>query len=154
MDRKLIENILALSSICGFISAWLALIPYMGLLSALFIICFVSLPVIIILQKTQLLKSFTVKESMIIGAFSGFVSYMAFSILFIALVYLLSLFFNMSYLGGFVLILKLSNFLLLLLFVLFVSTIAVMFNSFTALIYYYICDSLSGIDNEKDFKLK
>ena len=140
-----IKNLLFLSAIFGGISALFALIPHLGITATLFVLCAVCIPVIIILEKYACINLKTIKETLITGALSGFVAYMVFCLVFIPLVYILSLFFNLSYLGGLILILKMSSFGLILLFVIFVSIIAVIFNSFSSLIYYYVNDSIKGV---------
>lgn len=140
MDKETLKQIVILSALCGIALALFALLPVVVKLAVFVLMTCVSLPVIIMLRRAGALREFTVKESLITGALCGFVSYVVFSIVYLPLVYLLSSVFAISYLGGFVLMLKLSSFGLIMMFTIFISIVSVLFNSFTSLIYFYILD--------------
>ncbi len=140
MEKETLKQIVILSALCGVALALFALLPVIVKLAVFILMTCVSLPVIFLLRRAGALQSFTVKESLIIGAICGFVSYAVFSIVYLPLVYLLSTIFAIGYLGGFVLMLKLSNFGLIMMFTIFISIVSVLFNSFTSLVYFYIAD--------------
>ena len=150
----MIKRIIFLSLITGAILAILALLPFVVKVSVFLLMFAVSLVVLIYLQRTNVLTSLILKDTLIIGSVSGFVSFIGFSIIFIPLVYLLSLFVPISYMGGFVLMLKLSNFGLLVMFTLFLSIISVMFNAFSAFLWYCLCNRGGNnlVQNSKTFE--
>lgn len=150
MEKETLKNILVLSALCGVALAFLALLPVIVKLSVFLLMSCVSVIVILLLQRAGALKIFTVKESLTVGAVCGFVSYIVFSLIYLPLVYLLSLVVPIGYLGGFVLMLKLSNFALILMFTIFISIVSVLFNSFTSLVYFYLMSSIGSFkDNIK-----
>lgn len=140
MEKETLKPILVLSALCGAALALFALLPVVVKLAVFVLMTCVSLPVIIMLRRAGVLGEFTVKKSLITGALCGFISYVVFSVIYLPLVYLLSSVFTISYLGGFVLMLKLSSFGLIMMFTIFISIVSVLFNSFTSLIYFYILD--------------
>jgi len=140
----MIKKLIIASIISGLILSLLALIPFVVKIAVLILITCVSVFVIIYLQRQGLLQTFNAKDSMTLGAVIGFVSFIAFSAVYIPLVYLISLKFSITYLGGFVLMLKLSNFLLMSMFVLFASTVSVIFNAFFAFLWYGVYTTKVG----------
>lgn len=150
MEKESLKQIVILSALCGVALALFALLPVVVKLAVFILMTCVSLPVIILLRRAGVLPLFTVKESLIAGALCGFVSYMVFSLIYLPLVYLLSTFVPIGYLGGFVLMLKLSNLGLILMFTIFISIVSVLFNSFSSLVYFYIMNSIGNFkDNLK-----
>lgn len=154
MDKKLIKKITILSALAGAILAVAAVIPFVVKLAVFILMTCVCLPVIIYLRKSAELEIFTVKESIMVGSLCGFVAYIVFSAVFLPLVFIISYFFAVGYLGGLVLMLKLSNFGLILMFTVFISIVSVIFNAFSSLLYYYITSSLETVKDDKTFKLK
>lgn len=147
MEKETFKQILILSSLFGVALSLFALLPVIVKFSVFILLTCVSLPVIILLRRAGTLKILTVKESLWIGALCGFVSYIVFSIMYLPLIYLLSSVFAIGYLGGFVLMLKLSNLALILMFTFFMSTVSVMFNAFTSMVYFYITRSIGTFDD-------
>ena len=139
------KTILILSSIIGASLAVLALIPFIIKLAIFCLIFAVSLIVLLYLRQKLDYTVMTAKDSLVIGSLSGFVSFVVFSCIFIPLVYLLNLFVPISYMGGLVLMLKLSSFALIVMFVLFLSLIGVIFNAFSAFLWYCLCNR--GVNN-------
>lgn len=150
MEKETLKQILILSALFGVALAFFALLPVIVKFAVFLLMTCVSLPVIILLKRAGALQIFTVKDSLIVGALCGFISYIVFSIIYLPLVYLISTVFAVGYLGGFVLMLKLSNFGLILMFTIFISIVSVLFNSFTSLVYFYISNSIGNFkDNIK-----
>jgi len=150
MEKETLKQIIILSALCGVALALFALLPVVVKLAVFILMTCVCLPVIILLRRAGSLQIFTVKESIITGALCGFVSYIVFSIIYLPLVYLLSTLFAIGYLGGFVLMLKLSSFGLILMFTIFISVVSVLFNSFTSMVYFYLTNSIGNFkDNLK-----
>lgn len=147
MDRQLCKNIAILSALAGVVLALASLIPVVVKLAVFVLMTCVCLPVIILIRRYTGVEVLTVKDSLLTGALSGFISYITFSIIFLPLVFLLSYFFPISYLGGFVLILHNITIGLLIMFTIFISSVSVIFNAFSSLLYYYIMSSFIGEKN-------
>ena len=153
MEKETFKQILILSALCGVALALFALLPVVVKISVFILMTGVSLPVIILLHRAGTLKIFTVTQSLWIGALCGFVSYIVFSIIYLPLIYFLSTVFAIGYLGGFVLMLKLSTPGLILMFTIFISIVSVMFNAFTSMLYFYLTNSIGTFkDNLKGKK--
>ncbi len=149
MERNSLKQVLILSALCGVALAFFAMLPVIVKFAVFFLMTCVSLPVIVLLRRAGVLEIFTVKESISIGALCGFISFMVFSVIYLPLVYLLSSFVALPYLGGFVLMLKLSNFGLILMFTIFISIVSVLFNSFTSLVYFYLINSIGSFKDPR-----
>lgn len=134
------KKIILLSAIIGVILAFLALIPFVIKIAITLLMTSVGIGTIIYSRYNQNLIPLTTNNCLTVGAISGFISFMIFSIIFLPLVYLLNLFVPITYMGGLVLMLKLSNFALLLMFTLFISTVSVLFNAFFAFLWYCLCN--------------
>ncbi len=154
MDKNIIKKIIILSAIAGAILSILALIPIIVKFAIFILMTCVCLPIIVYLRRIRQLEIFTVKESILLGSLSGFVSYITFSAIFLPLVFLISKVIPINYLGGLVLVLNLSNFGLLLMFTIFISTVSIIFNAFSSLLYYYVTNSFETVRNDREFKLK
>ena len=142
MEKQTFKQILILSSLFGVALSLFALLPVVVKIAVFVLMTCVSLAVIILLRRAGALQIFTVKESLWTGALCGFVSYIVFSIIYLPLIYLLSSIFAIDYLGGFVLMLKLSSPGLILMFTIFMSIVSVMFNAFTSMVYFYVTSSI------------
>ena len=147
MEKETFKQILILSSLCGLFLAFLALLPVVVKFAVFILMCGVSVAVILLLKRAGVLQIFTVKESLYVGGICGFVSYLVFSVVYLPLVNLFSSFVTMSHLGGFVLMLKLSNFGLIVMFTIFISIVSILFNSFTSLMYFYILNSIGSFSD-------
>ncbi|MCM1009877.1 MAG: hypothetical protein NC390_03225 [Fusobacterium sp.] len=147
MDKQLARRIIILSALAGVILGVVSIIPVIVKLAVFVLMTCVSVPVMMTLRKYGVYDVSSVKSSLMAGALSGFISYMVFSAVFLPLVFVISYFFAIGYLGGLVLMLKLSNFGLVLMFTIFISIVSVIFNAFSSLLYYYIVNIFTG---EKD----
>ncbi len=148
MNKLTVRNIIILSALLGVVLAFVSLIPVVVKLAVFILMTCACLPVIILLRKYGFDTMTSVKESLITGALSGFISYMAFSLVFLPLVFVISYFFPIGYLGGFVLILHNITVGLLVMFTIFISSVSVIFNAFSSLLYYYVISSFTGEKND------
>lgn len=147
MDKQLARRIVILSALLGLILGVVSIIPIVVKVAVTILMTCASVPVMMTLRKYGVFEVTSVKECILAGALSGFISYMVFSAVFLPLVFVLSYFFAIGYLGGLVLMLKLSSIGLILMFSIFISVVSVIFNAFSSLLYYYIISSLSGEKN-------
>lgn len=150
MNTQFAKRIIILSALAGIILAVASIIPIVVKFAVFVLMTCVSVPVMMVLRHYGVLEMASVKDSLAAGALSGFISYIIFSVIFLPLVSVLSYFFAIGYLGGLVLMLKLSNIGLILMFTIFISVVSVIFNAFSSLLYYYIINSFTG---EKDGRI-
>ena len=79
MNLTLLRQVGILSSILGALLGIITLIPIIGNISFLTLMCLSSAIVILIMVHCELLDRLSVKESVSLGALIGFVSFIAFT---------------------------------------------------------------------------
>ena len=140
-----LKIIFLISFIIGGIMGLVSLIPYMAKFLVIILLTVISSPILFWLRKLGLINNFNEKESMKFGALTGIFSTLGFGIIFYPLVYILLLFFNIEYLGGFSLMVKLMSLPLALMFIIFICLISAIFNAFSALMYYYVEEGIKNL---------
>ncbi len=148
MNTLLLKQIAILSAIYGAISGVLTVIPFINgfVFTALMLVS--SALVMIYMKRHELIGILSVKEGAIIGAEIGFVSYIAFSIVFIPLVSIVGLIFKGYYTYGILYMLKVSGLFVLFMLVIFMAILSALMNAFTGLVTAYAYEILSGIKKE------
>ena len=121
INYVLLRQISVLSIFFGALLGAITLIPYVGILSFIFLICFISPIVIWILVKYNCLSLSSIKDSVIVGALAGFVSYMGFSIIYVPISVILMKFFHIAANYGVGLMLENANFFILVVISLFLG---------------------------------
>lgn len=141
----LLRQITVLSMFFGLILGALTLIPYIGILSLIFLICFVAPLVIFILIKYNCMTLNSTKNSIITGTISGFTAYIGFSLIYIPISVFLIKFFNLAANYGIGLMLNNANFFILVILSLFMGVLAATVNAFSGFITFCILDFLNSI---------
>lgn len=163
MNPIIVKQTALLSAILGGILGVLTLIPFVRGFSFLFLLIGVAALVIIYMKKNELIGIIDVKEGMAFGALIGFVSFIAFSIVFIPLVTLLGWFlslFNIHYNTFGLNIFIQSGFFVLIIIVIFMGLLSALMNAFTGLVTAYVYEFLTGVKKEDkqeehvDFEIK
>lgn len=158
MNPLLIKQTSILSAILGGILGVLTLIPFVRNFSFMILILCISAVVIIYMKKHDLIGIIDAKEGAIIGAVIGFVSFIAFSIVFIPLVSIVGLIFKNYYTYGILYMIKVSGFFVLSMLVVFLGVLSALMNAFTGLVTAYVYEMLTGIKKEQnenvDFEIK
>lgn len=120
----------------------------------------ISAVIIVYMKKNNLIGILDVKEGAILGAIIGFVSFIAFSIVFVPLVAIIGLIFKNYYTFGITVLLKSSGFFVLVMLVVFMGILSALMNAFAGLATVYIYEVLSGVKKEEkqeeniDFEIK
>ncbi len=160
MNQLVVKQTAILSSILGGILGLLTLIPFVRNFSFMLLILCISAVVIVYMKKNDLIGIIDVKEGAILGAIIGFISFIAFSIVFVPLVALVGLIFKGYYTFGITYMLKVSGFFVLVMLVVFLAILSALMNAFAGLVTAYIYEILSGVkkvekENENiDFEIK
>lgn len=163
MNPVLLKQTSILSAILGGILGVATLIPFVRNFSFLLLILCVSAVVIIYMKKNDLIGIIDVREGAILGAIIGFISFIAFSIVYIPSVVLLSAFlslFKIYYNTFGITIFIQSGFFVLVILVIFLGFLSALMNAFSGLVTAYIYEILSGIKKEEkeaehiDFEIK
>lgn len=145
----LLKQIAILSAFFGAVLGALTLIPYLGVISFVFLTCFISPLVIWILVKYNCLSLSSIKDSVITGAISGFVAYMGFSIIYVPISVILMKLFHISANIGVGYMLGNASFFLLLVLSLFMGVLGATVNAFTGFLTFYVLDFINSIEKRK-----
>ena len=145
----LLKQIAILSAFFGAVLGALTLIPYLGVISFVFLICFISPLVIWILVKYNCLSLSSIKDSVITGAISGFIAYMGFSIIYVPISVILMKLFHISANIGVGYMLGNASFFLLLILSLFMGVLGATVNAFTVFLTFYVLDFINSIEKRK-----
>lgn len=158
MNPLLIKQSSILSAILGAILGVLTLIPIVRNFSFLLLVLCIASVVIIYMKKNDLIGIIDVKDGAILGAIIGFVSFIAFSIVFVPLVVLVGMIFKGYYTFGIDLMLRVSGFFVLILLIVFMAFLSALMNSFAGLTTAYVYEMLSGLKKEEaeniEFEIK
>ncbi|CDE60790.1 unknown [Fusobacterium sp. CAG:439] len=145
INYVLLRQISVLSIFFGALLGAITLIPYVGTLSFIFLICFISPIVIWILVKYNCLSLSSIKDSVIVGALAGFVSYMGFSIIYVPISVILMKFFHIAANYGVGLMLENANFFILVVISLFLGVLSATVNAFTGFLTFYVIDIVNSM---------
>lgn len=141
----LLRQISVLSLFFGLLLAVITLVPYIGTLSFIFLICFIAPLVIWILVKYNCLSLTSIKDSVIVGAIAGFVAYMGFSVIYVPVSVVLMKFFHLAANYGVGLMLQNANFFLLVVISMFLGVLGATVNAFTGFLTFCVMDLINSI---------
>jgi len=154
----LLKQIAIISAICGGALGVISIVPYINVFSFTILMICLSAFVLVYMKKNNLIGIFDLREGSIFGAVIGFVSFIAFSVVFIPLDILLNfLTKGIHALISFIpvhtsfLMYFFNNFggvVVLVMLIIFVGLLSALMNAFTGLITAYFYEALSGIKKE------
>lgn len=160
MNPLIVKQTAILSTILGGILGVVTLIPFVRNFSFMLLILCISAVIIIYMKKNNLIGIIDPKEGAILGAIIGFVSFVAFSIVFVPLVALVGWIFKGYYTFGIKYLLQVSGFFVLVMLVIFLGFLSALMNAFAGLVTAYMYEVLTGIKKEEkqeenvDFEIK
>lgn len=141
----LLKQISILSTLIGILAGILTLIPYLGTISFIFLLCFTAPVVIWLLVKYGCISLSNIQESIIIGVISGFVAYLAFSLIFIPVSVILINMFHFAVNYGVGIMLINASFFLLLITSIFMGIVGATINAFTGFITFYLIELINSL---------
>lgn len=148
MNQLLMKEIAILSAILGGILGVITLIPFIKTFAFMALILCVSAIVLVYMKKNDAIGIINTKEGAILGAISGFVSFIAFSIVFVPLVSIIGLIFKSYNTYGILYLLKASGFFVLVMLIIFIAILSALMNAFSGLVTAYVYEYLTGIKKE------
>ena len=148
MNTSLLRLIFILSCILGAICGILSIMPYIGGLVFFALICLSSVVIMLFLIRSNFLRLESVPESITIGAIIGFISYIAFSLVYMPLVLLLLKGFGYYANYGVALLLNNANLFILLVVTIFMAILSATGNAFTGFLLFYISEILKNMNNK------
>ncbi|HPT41713.1 MAG TPA: hypothetical protein PLG15_04955 [Candidatus Gastranaerophilaceae bacterium] len=152
MNPLLMKQTAILSAILGGILGVLTLIPFVRNFSFMILILCISAVVIVYMKRHELIGIIDLREGALLGAIIGFVSFIAFSVVFIPLVTIVGWIFKGYYTYGISYMLKVSGFFVLVMLVIFLAVLSALMNAFAGLVTAYVYEVLLGIKKEEKEK--
>lgn len=152
MNLLLLKQLSILSAFAGAILGLVTIIPYVSLFSFLLLLTCLSVFIIVYLKQNDLIGVVSVKEGCIFGAVIGFVSFVAFSVVYTPLSMILGWlipsytqgFMRFFLSGGFI------SFIVMILLIIFMAGLSALFNGFSGLVTAYVYELITGMKKEAD----
>lgn len=160
MNILLLKQVALFSALIGGAIGVITLIPFIGTLSFLTLILFLSAIIIVYLKKHDLIGIIDMKEGAILGAVIGFASFITFFIVFAPLSILIGFIAKGYYVGHLLRIFfeNFGGFFVMIMLLFFLALISALMNAFSGLTTAYVYELLSGLkkaENENvDFEIK
>lgn len=153
MNPIVVKQTAILSAILGGILGVVTLIPFIRNFSFMILIFCISAVILVYMKRHDLIGIIDVKEGAILGAIIGFISFIAFSIVYIPLVALTGLIFKGYYTFGILEMLRTGMgglFVLIMIIVFLAFVISALMNAFAGLVTAYVYELLSGVKKEQN----
>ena len=151
MNLLLLKQLSILSAFAGAILGLVTIIPYVSAFSFLVLIFCLSAFVLAYLKQNDLIGIISIKEGCIFGAAIGFVSFIAFSIVYTPISMLLGWIIP-AYSQGFLRFFMTSfgSFVVMVLLMILMAGISALFNGFAGLVTAWVYELISGVKKENN----
>ncbi len=161
MNLLLLKQLSILSAFAGAILGFITVIPYLSFISFMILILCLSAFVLAYLKQNDLIGIISVREGCIFGAVIGFVSFIAFSVVYTPISMLLGWLIP-AYTQGFLrfFLTSFGSFVVMILLIILMAGISALFNGFAGLVTAYVYELVTGIKKENnqnssvDFEIK
>ncbi|MCQ2739331.1 MAG: hypothetical protein MJ237_03795 [bacterium] len=161
MNILILKQLAILSAIAGVILGLVSLIPFISMLSFLILVLCLSTFVLVYLKQNGLIGIIDIKEGCIFGAIIGFVSFIAFAVVYTPISMLLGWLIP-AYTQGFMRFFMTSfgSFVVMILLIIFMAGISALFNGFSGLVTAFMYEFITGTKKEQnsntsiDFEIK
>ena len=151
MNLLLLKQLSILSAFAGAILGFITIIPYVSFISFMLLILCLSAFVLAYLKQNELIGIISVREGCIFGAVIGFVSFLAFAVVFTPISMLLGWLIP-SYTQGFMRFFlgSFGSFIVMIFLIIFMGGISALFNEFSGLVTAYVYELITGIKKENN----
>lgn len=161
MNLILLKQIAILSAFAGAILGLLTIVPYISFLSFMTLLLFLAAIVIVYMKQNDLIGIINIREGCIFGAIIGFVSFIAFSIVYTPISMLIGWIFP-NYTQGFLrfFLNSFGSFIVMLLLMILMAGISALMNGFAGLVTAWVYELITGVkkeaeqNNSIDFEIK
>ena len=161
MNLLILKQLAILSVFAGVVLGLITIIPYVSFISFMILILFLSAFILGYLKQNDLIGIINTREGCIYGAIIGFVSFIAFSIVFTPISMLIGWLIP-SYTQGFLrfFLNSFGSLIVMFLLIIFMAGISALFNGFTGLVTAWVYEMITGVkkennqNNSVDFKIK
>lgn len=152
MNLLILKQLAILSAVAGAILGFITVIPYVSALSFFTLILFLSAFVLAYLKQNDLIGIISIREGCIFGALIGFVSFIAFAVIYTPISMLLGWLIP-SYTQGFMrffLTGGIGSTVVMLMLIVFMAGLSALFNGFTGLVTAYVYELITGMKKGND----
>ena len=152
MNLLILKQLAILSAFAGAILGFITVIPYISAISFFTLILFLSAFVLAYLKQNDLIGIISIREGCLFGALIGFVSFIAFAIIYTPMSMLLGWLIP-SYTQGFMrffLTGGIGSTVVMFMLILFMAGLSALFNGFTGLVTAYVYELISGMKKGND----
>ena len=152
MNLLILKQLAILSAFAGAILGFITVIPYVSSISFFTLILFLSAFILVYLKQNDLIGIISIKEGCIFGAVIGFVSFLAFSVIFTPISMLVG-WLVPSYTQGFMRFFLTGGLLstvVMVMLLIFMAGISALFNGFSGLITAYVYELITGVKKGAD----
>lgn len=161
MNIIILKQLAILSIFAGIALGLITIIPYISFISFMILLLFLSAFVIAYLKQNDLIGIINTREGCIYGAVIGFVSFIAFSVVYTPVSMLLGWLIP-SYTQGFMryFLNSFGSVIVMILLIIFMAGISALFNGFTGLVTAWVYELITGEKKENnqnnsiDFEIK
>lgn len=140
MNKSILKILILLSIFLGIVSGLLTIVPFLGEFVFWILIVAASVIVILFMTKMKILEITTVRQSVVIGALIGFISFLAFSAVYIPAVVILAKLLNYISNPGVVMFLSHSSVGLTVMLAIFMGVLSATLNAFSGFLTYYLIE--------------
>ena len=151
MDLLILKQLCILSAFVGVILGLVTVVPYVSFVSFMLLILCLSAFILVYLKQNDLIGIFNIREGCIFGAVIGFVSFLAFSIVYTPISMLLGWLFP-TYTQGFMrfFLNSFGSMIVMVFLIIFMAIISALFNACSGLITAWVYELITGIKKEND----
>ena len=152
MNLLLLKQMSILGAFAGVILGLITIVPYISAISFFILVTCLSAFILVYLKQNDLIGIINIREGCIFGALIGFVSFIAFSVVYLPISMLLDWLIP-SYTQGFMRYFLTGGFIsiiVMLLLVILMAGISALFNGFAGVITAYVYELITGIKKEND----
>ena len=161
MNLIILKQLAILSAFAGIALGLVTIIPYISFISFMVLLLFLSAFIIVYLKQNDLIGIINIREGCIYGAVIGFVSFIAFSVVYTPISMLLGWLIP-SYTQGFLrfFLNSFGSLIVMLLLMILMAGISALFNGFTGLVTAWVYELITGEkkdyeqNNSIDFEIK
>jgi len=147
-NTSLLKLISIMSCLFGGICGFLSILPFVGGFVFFVLMCFASVIIILFLMRSNMLNLESTPESITVGGIIGFISFLAFSVIYMPLVILLMKVFKYYTNYGVALSLSNANLFIILVVSVFMAILCATINAFTAFLLYYITEIFKTVNRK------
>lgn len=150
MNKAILKIIVLLSMFLGVVSGLLTIIPFIGEIIFWLLLTVSAVVVILFMTRMKLLDIKTTKQSVVVGAIIGFISFLAFSVVYIPAVIALAKFMNYISNPGVAMFLTHSSLGILVMLAIFMGVLSATLNSFSGFLTYYLIEFSKSLNSNQE----